>query len=79
MKKTRTLETRELLLAKRAELKERLDAIKRDYANGLDRNLDEQAVQLENADVLAELGREAMEELKEIDLKLLRLENPVRQ
>lgn len=76
MKKTRPVETREQLLAKRAELQERLEAIKRDYASGLDRDLDEQAIQLENADVLAELGRKAAEQLQEIEKKLRSLENP---
>lgn len=64
------METREQLLAKRAELQERLAAIRRDYASGLDRNMDEQSLQLENADVLEELSREAVEELEEIERKL---------
>lgn len=67
-------ETREELLAKRSELWERLEAIRRDYARGLDRNMDEQSLQLENEEVLAELSREAAEELHEIEQKLRRLE-----
>jgi DnaK suppressor protein len=70
MKKTRPMETRAQLLAKRAELQERLEAIKRDYAGGLDRDMDEQAVQLENAEVLEELSHEALEELNAIEKKL---------
>jgi RNA polymerase-binding transcription factor DksA len=69
------METREELLAKRSELLERLSAIKKDYANGLDPDLDEQAIQLENSEVLEELRREALEELKEIDQKLHKREN----
>jgi RNA polymerase-binding transcription factor DksA len=75
MKKTRAAETREQLLARRAELRQRLGAIKRDYAGGLDRDLGEQAIQLENAEVLAELSREAAAELQAIENKLRRLEN----
>lgn len=70
MKTTPPLETREQLLEKRAELQERLAAIRRDYGNALDRNMDEQSLQLENADVLEELSREAVEELEEIERKL---------
>jgi DnaK suppressor protein len=70
MKKIRSMETRAQLLAKRAELQERLAAIKRDYAGGLDRDMDEQAVQLENAEVLEELSREALEELEAIEKML---------
>jgi DnaK suppressor protein len=68
-------ESREQLLARRAELQERLDAIKRDYAAGLDRDQDERAVQLENADVLQELGREALEELNKLEQTLRTLGN----
>lgn len=38
--------------------------------------MDEQSLQLENADVLEELSREAVEELEEIDRKLRRFANP---
>lgn len=79
MKKTGAAETREQLWAKRAELQKRLEAIKRDYAGGLDRDLGEQAIQLENAEVLAELSREAVEQLREIENKLRRLENQRRR
>ncbi|HEX5056653.1 MAG TPA: hypothetical protein VFX02_09160 [Gammaproteobacteria bacterium] len=68
------IETREELLAKRSELWERLEAIRRDYASGLDRNMDEQSLQLENEEVLAALSREAVAELQEIEQKLRRLE-----
>lgn len=68
--KTPSGETRAELLAKRAELLERLDAIKRDYANELDRDMEEQAIQLENAEVLEALGRQALEQLEAINKKL---------
>lgn len=63
-------ETREQLLARRAELQERLDAIRRDFARGLDSDLDEQAIQLENAEVLNELSRRTLEELRRIEDRL---------
>jgi hypothetical protein len=56
---------------RRDELTERLAAIKRDLGRGLERDLEEQAVQLENLEVLQEIERIASEELREIELKLL--------
>jgi RNA polymerase-binding transcription factor DksA len=76
MKNKQFIDTREQLLAKRAELLERLSAIKKDYANGLDPDLGEQAIQLENAEVLEELSREALEQLKTIEKKLRKLGHP---
>ena len=62
--KTPTLEDLE---ARRRELIERLDAIKRDYGRGLDQDFAEQAVQLENAEVLGEIARVTVEELAKVD------------
>ena len=45
--------TKEQLLRRRDELRERLNAIKRDYGRGLDKDFEEQAIELENAEVLA--------------------------
>jgi RNA polymerase-binding transcription factor DksA len=67
-------ETRQALLDKRRELEERVDAVRKDFAGGLDPDLDEQAVQLENAEVLNELLREALSELEEIEQKLRRMD-----
>lgn len=61
---------RQKLLNRRAELEARLAKIKADYARGLDRDLEEQAQQLENAEVLEALTRQAVSELAEIDKKL---------
>ncbi len=61
---------REQLLKKRDELKDRLDAIKADYGRGLDADSEEQAQELENAEVLAEISRVTLEELEAIE-KLL--------
>lgn len=57
---------------KQAELRERVDAIKRDFQGGLERDFEEQAVQLENADVLNALLQQALTELEEIEQKLRR-------
>jgi hypothetical protein len=62
-----TTPTLEDLKARRRELVERLDAIKRDYAQGLDQDFGEQAVQLENAEVLGEIARVTVEELEQVD------------
>jgi hypothetical protein len=62
-----TTPTLEDLKARRRELVERLDAIKRDYAQGLDQDFEEQAVQLENAEVLGEIARVTVEELEQVD------------
>lgn len=58
------------LLEKRDELKNRLDAIKADYAQGLDADFEEQAQELQNAEVLAEISRVTLQELEDIE-KLL--------
>ncbi|MDZ7735643.1 MAG: hypothetical protein U5P41_05730 [Gammaproteobacteria bacterium] len=63
-------ESREDLQRQRDELLERIDAIKRDYASGLDQDMEEQAQQLENAEVLEALLKQAYDELAVIDRKL---------
>jgi hypothetical protein len=67
-------ETRQALIDKRRELEERVEAVRKDFAGGLDPDLDEQAIQLENAEVLNELLREALSELEEIEQKLRRMD-----
>jgi hypothetical protein len=73
--KTPTLEGLE---ARRQELVERLDAIKRDYGRGLDKDFEEQAVQLENAEVLAEIARVTADELGTVNRAIARLRDPQR-
>ena len=63
-------ESRESLQRQRDELMERIDAIKSDYASGLDQDFEEQAQQLENAEVLETLLKQAYDELAVIDRKL---------
>lgn len=61
------------LLRRRDELLQRLDAIKQDYARGLDPDFEEQAVQLENAEVLAGIAKAAAEELSQVEKQLAEL------
>lgn len=60
----------ERLERRRDELIERLAAIQRDLSRGLDRDLEEQAIELENLEVLQEIERLAREELREVELQL---------
>jgi len=64
------------LRARREALRERLQAIHRDYGQGLDRDADEQAQQLENAEVLAGLEKAAAEELEAVEKRLQELGAP---
>lgn len=61
------------LLAKRDELRERLEAIRRDVRGGLDADWEEQAVQLENAEVLDGIAKATAEELARIEQLLAKL------
>lgn len=61
------------LTEKREQLLQRLDAIKKDFANGLPADFEEQAVQLENADVLAEISRVTNDELQKVTQALERI------
>ena len=61
------------LLAKRDELKARIEAINRDYRSGLEADSEERAVQLENAEVLDGIAKAAVEQLEEIERKLKEL------
>jgi hypothetical protein len=65
--------TRQQLLARHKELLDRLTAIRSDLGKGLSRDSEEQAVQLENLDVLQEIHRLASAELKAIELELSEL------
>ena len=60
----------EELLKKKKELQERLEKIKQDMANGLSADSEEQAIELENRDVLMEIARVTQEELNAINAKL---------
>ena len=58
------------LLAKKAELEERLERIQNDMKSGLDADWEEQAMQLENRDVLMEIARVTEEELQKVKAAL---------
>ena len=62
--------TRETLLEQRDKLRQRMQAIKNDIRGGLDADSSEQAVQLQNADVLNEITRVTEEELARIEALL---------
>ena len=66
---------RQELLKRRDELRERLEAIKRNQRRGLDPDWEEQAIQLENADVEAEIARVTAEELAKVDAALAELDS----
>lgn len=69
---------REELTEKRNELAARLNAINLDFRQGLDRDMEEQAQQLENQEVLAEIARITAEELNKVEAALGRIESALR-
>lgn len=66
-------ETVEQLERRRQELAARIDAIHRDLRGGLEKDYEEQSIQLENFEVLQEIARVAELELKAVELKLVQL------
>jgi len=62
------------LIEKRNELRQRLDAIRKDFGQGLDKDWEEQAIQLENAEVLDEIARITLEELSKLEQGIERIE-----
>lgn len=65
--------TKEELLKKQQELIERITAIKKDFKKGLDPDLEEQALQLENYEVLQQLLHHAEVELNKIEKHLAKM------
>lgn len=63
----------ERLVRRRDELKARLDAIQRDLNGGLERDWEEQSIQLENLEVLEEISRVAQAELRDVEERLTHL------
>ena len=61
------------LLKKRDELRARLESIEKDYRQGLDADSEEQAQQLENAEVLAGIAKSTAEELQRIEEQLAQM------
>lgn len=66
---------REQLIQRRDELIERLNAIRRDLARGLERDSAEQAMQLENQDTLMEIARVSEKELLKVRQQLSELDD----
>ncbi len=67
------VQTRQQLLQRQAELEKRLQAIRDDLRRGLDADSEEQAIQLENLEVLQEINRLAEKELAEVQQSLAKL------
>ena len=63
-------QTRQQLLIRKTELEKRLQAIRDDLQRGLAADSEEQAMQLENLEVLQEINRLAELELAEIQQAL---------
>ena len=63
----------EQLIIKRDELLNRVESIKKDFRKGLDKDSSEQAIELENAEVLDEIARVSMEELGKVNVAIERL------
>ena len=60
-------DSKQELLAKRDQLRARLVEIEQDYRQGLDRDSEERAIQLENAEVLAGIAKVIAEELQQVE------------
>ena len=60
-------DSKQELLAKRDQLRARLVEIEQDYRQGLDRDSEERAIQLENAEVLAGIAKAIAEELQQVE------------
>ncbi|WP_250656694.1 TraR/DksA family transcriptional regulator [Alkalimarinus coralli] len=67
-------EIRAQLLGRRSELESRLGSIKKDISQPLDHDFAEQAVELENGEVLQALGVEAEAEINKINSALVRMD-----
>jgi len=62
------------LRKRRDELRERLAQIEQDYRRGLSADSDEQAIELENAEVLNGIATATAEELASVEARLAELE-----
>jgi hypothetical protein len=63
-------DNRERLVKRQKELYNRLQAISRDLSSGLEKDYEEQSIQLENLEVLQEIARVSREELHRVELEL---------
>lgn len=65
--------TKDELLEKKKQLEERIATIQKDLRGGLDADFAEQAVQLENSEVLEGILDASLSELKNVDEALSKL------
>lgn len=70
MDTTKNTLTKEELLEKQEELIQRITAIKKDFERGLEPDLEEQAIQLQNYEVLQRLLQNAESQLEKIEKQL---------
>jgi len=70
---TNTENEKQRLIEKRDELRSRLESIEKDYRQGLDADSEEQAIQLENAEVQEAIAKSTSEELQRIESELAKL------
>lgn len=68
-----TKSEKEQLTMRRIELRTRLESIEKDYRQGLDADSEEQAQQLENAEVLEAIAKSTAEELQRVEERLAQL------
>ncbi len=61
-----TQQDMQTLIDKRDELLERLERIRADLEGGLDTDMEDQAIQLENRDTLMEIARVTEEEMERV-------------
>lgn len=59
----------------RDRLRERLKSIRKDIEGGLDRDLEDQAQQLENRDTLMEIARVTEQALRDVEVRLKQLDD----
>ncbi len=70
---TSSAQQRQNLKAQRDELRQRLEKIAADYRRGLSSDLEDQAIELENAETIAEIERVTRLRLTEVENELMAL------
>jgi len=73
LSKEQLIEEQQQLIERQTALKARLEAIEQDYRRGLDKDAEEQALQLENAEVLDGIAAAVAGELEQVEERLARV------
>lgn len=73
LSKEQLIEEQQQLIEQQTALKARLEAIEQDYRRGLDKDAEEQALQLENAEVLDGIAAAVAGELEQVEERLARV------